>query len=50
LTGEKAKFGEIEKNSFVMALNKINKAGGSRAKMNYCSKMTRKTGHRPVGG
>jgi branched-chain amino acid transport system substrate-binding protein len=30
LTGEKAKFGEIEKNSFVMALNEINKAGGVR--------------------
>jgi len=28
LTGEKAAFGEIEKNSFVMALNEINKAGG----------------------
>ena len=28
LTGEKAAFGEIEKNSFIMALNEINKAGG----------------------
>ena len=27
LTGEKAAFGEIEKNSFIMALNEINKAG-----------------------
>ena len=32
LTGEKAKFGEIEKNSFVMALNEINKAGGVKGK------------------
>ncbi|HSO72650.1 MAG TPA: ABC transporter substrate-binding protein [Thermodesulfobacteriota bacterium] len=32
LTGEKAKFGEIEKNSFVMALNEINKAGGIKGK------------------
>jgi len=32
LTGEKAKFGEIEKNSFVMALNDINKAGGVKGK------------------
>jgi branched-chain amino acid transport system substrate-binding protein len=28
LTGEKAAFGEIEKNSFLIALNEINKAGG----------------------
>ena len=28
LTGEQAKFGEIEKNSFQMALEEINKAGG----------------------
>jgi len=28
LTGEQAKFGEIEKNSFLMALEEINKAGG----------------------
>ncbi len=28
LTGEQAKFGEIEKNSFLMALEKINNAGG----------------------
>jgi len=28
LTGEQAKFGEIEKNSFLMALEVINKAGG----------------------
>ena len=41
LTGEKAKFGEIEKNSFVMALNEVNKAGGVKGrKLNYCSKMT----------
>lgn len=32
LTGEKAKFGEIEKNSFLMALNEINKAGGVKGK------------------
>ncbi len=32
MTGEKAKFGEIEKNSFVMALNDINKAGGVKGK------------------
>jgi branched-chain amino acid transport system substrate-binding protein len=32
LTGEKAKFGEIEKNSFVLALNEINKAGGVKGK------------------
>ena len=30
LTGEKAAFGEIEKNSFLMALDEINKAGGVR--------------------
>ena len=30
LTGEKAAFGEIEKNSFLMALDEINKAGGIR--------------------
>jgi branched-chain amino acid transport system substrate-binding protein len=28
LTGEKANFGEIERNSFLMALSEINKAGG----------------------
>ncbi len=28
LTGEQAKFGEVEKNSFLMALEEINKAGG----------------------
>ncbi len=28
LTGEQAKFGEIERNSFLMALDEINKAGG----------------------
>lgn len=28
LTGEKAKFGEIQRNSFLMALSEINKAGG----------------------
>jgi branched-chain amino acid transport system substrate-binding protein len=28
LTGEKASFGEIERNSFLMALSEINKAGG----------------------
>jgi branched-chain amino acid transport system substrate-binding protein len=27
LTGDKAKFGEFQKNSFLMALNEINKAG-----------------------
>ncbi len=32
LTGEKAKFGEIEKNSFLMMLNEINKAGGVKGK------------------
>ena len=32
LTGEKAKFGEIEKNSFKMALDEINKAGGVKGK------------------
>ena len=32
LTGEKAKFGEIEKNSFIMALNEVNKAGGVKGK------------------
>ncbi len=32
MTGEKAKFGEIEKNSFVMSLNEINKAGGVKGK------------------
>jgi branched-chain amino acid transport system substrate-binding protein len=30
LTGEKAVFGEIEKNSFLIALDEINKAGGVR--------------------
>jgi ABC-type branched-subunit amino acid transport system substrate-binding protein len=28
LTGEQAQFGEIEKNSFLMGLEEINKAGG----------------------
>src|SRR5271157_3547378 len=28
LTGDQAKFGEIERNSFLMALEEINKAGG----------------------
>ncbi len=32
LTGEEAKFGEIEKNSFLMALDEINKAGGVNGK------------------
>ncbi len=32
LTGEQAKFGEIEKNSFLMALEEINKAGGVQGK------------------
>ena len=32
LTGEQAKFGEIEKNSFLMALDEINKAGGVNGK------------------
>jgi branched-chain amino acid transport system substrate-binding protein len=32
LTGEKAKFGEIEKNSFKMALEEINKSGGVKGK------------------
>jgi branched-chain amino acid transport system substrate-binding protein len=32
LTGEQAKFGEIEKNSFLMALEKINNAGGINGK------------------
>lgn len=32
LTGEQAKFGEIEKNSFLMALEEINKAGGIKGK------------------
>lgn len=32
LTGEKAKFGEIEKNSFLMALSEVNKAGGVKGK------------------
>jgi branched-chain amino acid transport system substrate-binding protein len=32
LTGEKAKFGEIERNSFKMALDEINKAGGVKGK------------------
>jgi branched-chain amino acid transport system substrate-binding protein len=32
LTGEEAKFGEIEKNSFLMALEEINKAGGVNGK------------------
>lgn len=31
-TGEKAKFGEIKKNSFIMALEKINAAGGINGK------------------
>src|SRR5208283_4209195 len=32
LTGEQAKFGEIEKNSFLMGLEEINKAGGVNGK------------------
>ncbi len=32
LTGEQAKFGEIEKNSFLMALEEINKSGGVNGK------------------
>lgn len=32
LTGKQAKFGEIEKNSFLMALEEINKAGGINGK------------------
>jgi branched-chain amino acid transport system substrate-binding protein len=32
LTGEQAKFGEIEKNSFLMALEEINNAGGVNGK------------------
>jgi branched-chain amino acid transport system substrate-binding protein len=32
LTGEQAKFGEIEKNSFLMGLEEINKAGGINGK------------------
>jgi branched-chain amino acid transport system substrate-binding protein len=32
LTGEQAKFGEIEKNSFLMALDDINKSGGINGK------------------
>jgi branched-chain amino acid transport system substrate-binding protein len=32
LTGEEAKFGEIEKNSFLMALDEINAAGGVQGK------------------
>jgi branched-chain amino acid transport system substrate-binding protein len=32
LTGEQAKFGEIEKNSFLMALEKVNKAGGIKGR------------------
>ncbi len=32
LTGEQAKFGEIEKNSFLLALEKINNAGGIKGK------------------
>lgn len=32
LTGEQAKFGEIEKNSFLMALEEVNKAGGVQGK------------------
>lgn len=33
LTGEQAKFGEIEKNSFMMGLEEINKAGGVNGRM-----------------
>jgi branched-chain amino acid transport system substrate-binding protein len=32
LTGEQAKFGEIEKNSFLMALDVLNKAGGIKGR------------------
>lgn len=32
LTGEQAKFGEIEKNSFLMGLEEINKAGGIKGR------------------
>ena len=32
LTGEQAQFGEIEKNSFLMGLEEINKAGGVNGK------------------
>ncbi len=32
LTGDEAKFGEIEKNSFLMGLDEINKAGGVNGK------------------
>jgi branched-chain amino acid transport system substrate-binding protein len=32
LTGEQAKFGEIERNSFLMALEEINKAGGAQGR------------------
>jgi branched-chain amino acid transport system substrate-binding protein len=32
LTGEQAKFGEIEKNSFLMGLEEINKAGGVKGR------------------
>ena len=32
LTGEQAKFGEIEKNSFLMALEEVNKAGGIKGR------------------
>ncbi|MBI5252338.1 MAG: ABC transporter substrate-binding protein [Desulfomonile tiedjei] len=32
LTGEQAKFGEIEKNSFLMCLEEINKAGGIKGR------------------
>lgn len=32
LTGEQAKFGEIEKNSFLMCLEEVNKAGGIKGR------------------
>jgi hypothetical protein len=48
LTGEKAAFGEIEKNSFIMALNEINKAGGVKGSKIELLRMIRENPMLPV--
>jgi len=49
LTGPQAKFGEIEKNSYIIAMEEINAAGGIKGKKSFSNLRTLRGNRRSPG-